>query len=118
MCRSRVPANLVKHHSTRKEAPPTKELGLKQDTVERQSYLHNKSQYNKRVTMERSRRSWRKPIVGVRAAMILANMKCGIKLVTGNAESYQRHSWQDRRQDLQTYWLQEILEGTGRQIQI
>ena len=117
MCRGRVPANLVKNHSTRKEAPRTKELGLKQDTIERQSYLH-KSQYNKRGTMERSKRNWRKPIVGVRAAMILASMKCGIKLVTGNAESYQRHSWQDRRQDLQTYWLLEILEVTGRQIQL
>lgn len=68
--------------------------------------------------MERFRRNWRKPVVGVRAAMILASMKCGIKLVTGNAESYQRHSQQDRRQDLQTYWLQEILEGTERKIQL
>ena len=68
--------------------------------------------------MERLRRNCRKPIVGVRAAMILASMNCGIRLVTGNPGSYQRRSQQDRSQDLQTYWLQEILEGTGRQIQL
>lgn len=68
--------------------------------------------------MERLRRNWRKPVVGVRAAMILASVNYRIRLVTGNPGSYQRHSQQDRSQDLQTYWLQEILEGTGRQIQL
>ena len=37
--------------------------------------------------MERFRRNWRKPIAGVRAAVILASMNCGIRLVTGNLGS-------------------------------
>lgn len=55
---------------------------MKQHTTQRQCYLHRKSQHNKRGVVERLRRNWRKPVVGVRAAVIFASVNCGIRLVT------------------------------------